>query len=179
MELYNTELSVYEVGLSQTPDIFIGQYNRQLECLYACLNAAKRWIDTFLEILPAQYVGFSMLTYAGLARCFMGFYSLSVFENSEWDRELVRDTMDVSVFLDVTEKKFAQVKEAAGLDVGGSTDVDRFTVLASKIRLIKMWDAIPASSMAPLNTALEEDMTGFSMLLDDDWLNYLFSPWNK
>ena len=179
MELYNTELTIYEVGLSQAPDIFSGQYNRRFECLHACLNAAKRWIDTFLQILPAQYVGFSMLTYVSLIRCFMGFYRLSIFEHPEWDRKLVQETMDIFVFLDETEKKFTLVKEAAGLDANGSTDADCFTILASRIRLLKMWDTMPAtSSMAHLNTALGEEMADFSTL-DDDWLNYLFSPWNK
>ena len=41
MELYDTELRIHEVGLSQSPDVFCGQDNLRLECLYACFNAAK------------------------------------------------------------------------------------------------------------------------------------------
>jgi hypothetical protein len=181
MELYNTELSIYEIGLSQAPDIFSGQYNRRLECLCACLNATKSWVDIFLGILPAQYVGFSALIYSNMVRCFISIYRLSTFEHPEWDRGLVRENLDVSLFLDKAEKNFTQVKEAAGLDLCGSEDIDSFNIMASKIRVIKMlWDATTVSTMASNGVAPSDEMGDFPMeFLEDDWLRDLLGPWNE
>jgi hypothetical protein len=172
MELYNTELSIHEIGLSQAPDIFSGQYNRQLECLCACLNATKSWVDVFLSILPAQYVGFSASIYLNLIHCFVGIYRLSTFEHPEWDRGLVRENLDVSLFLEKAEGNFSQVKEAAGLDLDGSEDIDTFNIMASKTRVIKMWwEATNPSTMGSLGIASGDEMGEFPMeCLDDNWL---------
>ena len=110
-----------------------------------------------------------------MIRSFIGIYRLSTFEHPEWDRGLVRENLDVSSFLEEAEKNFTQVKEAAGLDVGGSEDNDSFNIMASKIRIIKMsWDATTVSTMAPLGIAPSDEMGDFSMeFLDDDWLRDL------
>jgi hypothetical protein len=180
MELYIAELSIHEIGLSQAPYNFSSQYNQRLECLCACLNAAKSGVDIFLSILPAQYVGFSASIYSNLARCFIGIYRLSTFEHPEWDQGLVRENLDVSLFLEEAEKNFTQVKEAAGLDLGGSEDIDVFNIMASKFRTVKMfWDATTVSTMAPLSIAPSDGMGDFPMeFLDDDWLRDLLGPWS-
>jgi hypothetical protein len=41
-------------------------------------------------------------------------------------------------FLEECEKNFARVKEEAGLDIGGSEDVDSFSRMASVVRAVKM-----------------------------------------
>ncbi|KAK9257993.1 hypothetical protein V1519DRAFT_455882, partial [Lipomyces tetrasporus] len=180
MELYNTELNIHEIGLLQAPNSLRGQHNWLLECLFAYLNATKSWIDIFLSILPAQYVGFSAAIYTNMAHCFIGIYRLSTFEHPEWDRGLVRENLDVSLFLEQVEKNFAQVKEAAGLDLGGSEDIDSFNNFASRIKIIKMWwNARTVSTMAPHDTASGDVMGDFPMeFLDDDWLRDLLGPWN-
>src|ERR1700753_1547419 len=122
MELYDTELRIYEIGLSQPPDVFSDCYNRRLECLCACLNAAKSWAEVFLSIPPAQYLGFSTSTYINLIHCFIGIYRLSTFEHPEWDRSIVQENLDVGSFSEQVERNFSQVKEVAGIDLDGSED---------------------------------------------------------
>lgn len=181
MELYNTELSIHEIGLSQAPDIFSGQDNRRLECLCTCLNAAKSWFDVFLSIPPAQYVGFSVSIYQNLFHCFMALYRLSTFDLPEWDRGLVRETLDASLLLETAERNLAQVKEVTGLDLDGSEDLDIFSILASKTRVIKMWwEATNVSTMSSLGIASGDEMGNFPVdFLDDDWLRDVLGPWNK
>lgn len=181
MELYVTETSIHDIGLSVVPGIFIGQYNRRLECLCACLNAAKTWVDTFLSIPPAQYVAFSSSVYSNMARCFITIYRLTTFENPEWDRRIVRESLNISLFLDKAEQNFARVAEAAGLDVGGLEDPDFFTLMASKLRILKTTcDVAAGFIMASYNTPLADGVGDFSMeALDDDWLRDLLGPWNE
>jgi hypothetical protein len=178
MELYDAELRIHEIGLSQAPDIFSGQYNRRLECLCACLNAAKSWVEVFLSIPPAQYVGFSTSTYVNLMRCVVCIYRLATFEHPEWDRGLVQENLDVSLFMETMERNFSQVKEAAGLDLNGSEDMDTFSMVAARTRGIKMWwDATTAPSMGSLDVASGAEIGDFPMeFLDDEWLRDVLGP---
>ncbi|KAK9328779.1 hypothetical protein V1520DRAFT_345197 [Lipomyces starkeyi] len=183
MEFYMTEFSIYEVGLSQAPDTFSGPDNRRIECLWVCLNAIKSWIDVFLSITPAQYVGFSSLIYSNMTHCLVGMCRLSMFEHVEWDRALFREHLDVVSILEKTEKNFASVKDEAGLDIGGSEDTDFFSSMASKIRVLKgSWDYTSASTMTstgmPSNDEL--DLPDFPMeFSDEDWLRNVLGPWNQ
>ncbi|KAK9342228.1 hypothetical protein V1522DRAFT_416800 [Lipomyces starkeyi] len=183
MEFYMTEFSIYEVGLSQAPDTFSGLDNRRIECVWLCLNAIKSWIDVFLSITPAQYVGFSSLIYSNMIHCFVGMCRLSMFEHVEWDRALFREHLDVLSILEKTEKNFASVKDEAGLDIGGSEDTDSFSSMASRIRVLKgSWDYTGASTMTstgmPSNDEL--DLPDFPMeFSDEDWLRNVLGPWNE
>lgn len=181
MELHTTELSIYEIGLSPAPDTFSGQNHRRLECLYACLNATKSWVDVFLSIPSADFLGFSIFSYTGFVRCVVGMYRLSTFDHPEWDRTIAREKMDVLGFLEEVERRFSQVKDTAGLIVSNSENTQTFDTLASKVRALRLsWDGPTAPTLAPLNALMVDDTGDFPMsLLDDDWLSYLVGPANE
>ncbi|KAH8801793.1 hypothetical protein F5884DRAFT_847663 [Xylogone sp. PMI_703] len=184
MELYTTELTVYEIGISQDPNIFSGQYNMRIECLYACLNSIKSWIDIFLCIPPEQYVGFSASVYVNLFRCLVDIYRLSSFEHPEWDRRLVKEKLDVLSILEGIEQNFLRVKEAAALTPIGSDDNDIFGVMASKARVIRTWwEATIAdiSTVEPPDLASGDNMMGdlYSEFLDNEWLRDTLGSWNR
>ena len=67
----------------------------------------------------------------------------------------------------------------AGLDLGGSKDIDFFNVMASKIRAIKSsWNATTASTVSSNTEVTTHGMGDFPMEpLDEDWLRNLFVPW--
>lgn len=82
----------------------------------------------------------------------------------------MREILDVSSVIEQTERNFAQVKEAAGLDRGGSQDCDFFSIMASRLRSIKVsWDALGASTDAPLSTSLLDDLGDFPTEFLDTW----------
>ena len=99
----------------------------------------------------------------------------------EWDRRIILESLNISSFVDQTERNFTQVTEAAGLDIGGSEGADFFTVMASKLRLLKTsCDATAGFIAASYNTPLSDGMADFSQeILDDDWLRDLLGPWNE
>jgi hypothetical protein len=182
MELYTTELAIYEIGLSQTPDIFSGQLNRRIECLWGCLNAIKYWIDVFLSITPSQYVGFSALIYSNMTHCIVGMYRLSTFEHLEWDQALVGEHLDVMSFLEECEKNFERVKEEAGLDITGSEDVDSFSRIASVIRAIRMSWGGPTNASIITSTGMSSNNELYDFPIDfsdEDWLKDLLGSWNE
>lgn len=70
-------------------------------------------------------------------------------EQSGWDRDFVNSTVDVSFFLQELEKKYAQVREAVGIDTDNSGGSDYFTIKASKLRSMKAsWDALTLTAIA-------------------------------
>jgi hypothetical protein len=181
MELHSTELGVHELGLSQSPDAFLGQQGLRVDCLWACVQAVKSWMNIFLSLLPIDYIGFSPLTYFGMAHCFTCMYRLSVFEHAEWDRGLVRTQFDIVSFSEIVEQNFSKVKIPAGLDSDGSDDLDTFTIMASKIsRVRSAWDPNKVASTAAEGTLGHDNSFDFSLeLSDEDWLKDLIGPWSQ
>lgn len=171
MELYNTEITIYEVGLSQALDIFSSQHNRRFECLCACLNATKSLLDAFFSIPPAQLFGSSASLYINLAHCFVCLTRLAVFDHPEWDRSLVQENLNISLVLDNVERHLSRVKEEACLDIYDSPGTDAFTTMASAIGAVRTrWEATIASATNALGAASRGDINSFPIeFLEDDW----------
>jgi len=177
MELYMIELGIYDVGFSQAPDRFSGGSNQRLECLCACLHATKSWVEIFLRIPPVQYVGLSVSFYKNSGRCFMAMYRLLTFDHTDWDRELARETLDSSSFLDQVEKNFSLVKDAAGPDLEGSDHVDPFSFKSSHIRTARISLEAAIGLYKSTSTAQSGETSGFPMeKFDNEWLRDLFDP---
>jgi hypothetical protein len=176
MEMHATKLCIYAVGLSQAPGVFEGQQNRRIECLWNCLNALQSWIEVFRTIPPAEYFGFSWLSYANMLFTFVGMYRLSAFEHPEWDRSLFQAHIDLSSYLEESANNFAQVKKAVGLDAGASDEMDTFTILANRLRHVKRtWDAMNATAMSTMGSPSSDKLYPYPMdFTDDEWLRDLF-----
>ena len=90
----------------------------------------------------------------------------------------MQETLDVSMFLETTERSLLLVKEAAGLDRDGSDDVDIFSVFAARVRVFKMWWAA-TNFDAAAGTLEGEEMVDLNMeFLDDEWMRDMLGPWN-
>ncbi|KAK4937644.1 hypothetical protein LTR10_021790 [Elasticomyces elasticus] len=183
MELYMTDFSIHEVGLSQGAGILDWSENQRIECLWSCLNALKSWLEVYSGIPLAHYPGFSTMLYSNMIRCLIGLYRLAIFEHAGWDRSLIRNHIDIPLFLEQSEKNFAAVKDVVGLDIGGSDDTDFFTLMAARIRVIRgIWDLTGSSAMPSLAVPSADDLDLPDLpkeFSDDDWLrNFLMSPWS-
>jgi hypothetical protein len=178
MEIHDTSLRIHEISLSNSSDIFSADSNQRLNSLYACLNAASSWALIFLTISPAEYVGLPTTTFAQFLHLFVSMYRLATFEDPSWDRQLVQETLDVSMLLETTERNLLLVKEAAGLDRDGSDDVDIFSVFATKVRVLQKWWA--ATNVATASGTLEREVIIDSNMefLDDEWLRDMLWPLN-
>ena len=83
---------------------------------------------------------------------------------------MVRESLDVSLILEETQKNFAQVKEAAGLDRGFSQDSDFFSIMASRLRSMKVsWDAMTTSTTASFSTPSLDELDDFPTEFLDIW----------
>ena len=93
--LYYAELSINEMALSRAALTFDNPGFQRLENLCACLAAAKSWMDIFLKFPPLEYARLSFTFWVQLMRCVVVLYKLSTLDDPAWDRQLVRDTIDL------------------------------------------------------------------------------------
>ena len=179
MEIHDTTLQIHEISLSHSSEMFGPNSNQRIESLYACLNTASSWVSIFLAIQPAQYVGLPTSTFAQFVHLFVTIYRLATFEDPSWDRQLVRETIDVTNFLEVTERNFLLVKDAAGLDKNGSDDVDIFSIFAVRIKAFKKWWA-GTNLDSSAGTLEGEETADLNMeFLDEEWLKDMLGSWNE
>jgi len=84
-------------------------------------------------------------------------------------------------FLKNTEHNFTLVKEAAALDPDGSVNNDVFSIVASKVHVIRMWwESVNAATVASLGIVTGDGMGDFPIeYLDDNWLKDVFGVWNE
>lgn len=181
VELHALEFSVYEIGLSQMPDLFLDHPNKRVECLWACVNALKSWINLCLRIPIVEYHGFSAMMYANLSCYFVGVYRLATFEHSEWDRTIPEETLQVSLFLGEFQRNFSLVKDAVGLDLYGSTEIDFFTKMSGKLGIIKKnWDTVTENLTGSNGTIPNFELDDVPMdFSDENWLRDLLETWNE
>ncbi|KAJ5593833.1 C6 transcription factor [Penicillium hispanicum] len=106
-----------------------------LECLSRSLYAAKSWLDVFYTIPPAAYVGFPFFLWFQLVRCIVILKHLSTFEDPAWDRQAVRNTVDMLTLLEWMAEK----AELASREVGEQSDDDLFQRVSRMLRLSQGW----------------------------------------
>ncbi|KFY36890.1 hypothetical protein V494_04944 [Pseudogymnoascus sp. VKM F-4513 (FW-928)] len=92
--------------------------------LWTCLEATKSWFALFVsaDILPlSSYAEMPMALMAQMAHFIVALYRLSTFEcpGVSWDRQLVRQEVDLGVMINVLTEKWGNVPAAAGLDTSG------------------------------------------------------------
>ncbi|KAF7916578.1 uncharacterized protein EAE98_010587 [Botrytis deweyae] len=140
MHLYNTELTIHEVALSKEPHADMPDSQR-LESLCICFQSVKSWFELYFSTPCRDHTSFSFPIYTHMAHCMVALYRLSVFEDPQWDVQLVRQQLDLSLVLDQIIKIWENVKGEAGLDAGviKVDDVDIYTSNAKRIGLIKTW----------------------------------------
>ncbi|KAB8301529.1 hypothetical protein EYC80_003377 [Monilinia laxa] len=140
MHLYNTELTIHELSLSKEPVSDMTGFQR-LESLCICFQSVKSWFDLYFSLPFKEHTSFVFPIYTHLAHCIVALYRLSVFEDPQWDVQLVRQQLDFSAILDRIIKTWENVRDAAGLDEGMTKvdDFDIYTTNSKRIALIKTW----------------------------------------
>jgi hypothetical protein len=109
--IFNTELSINEMGISKTPPSVSSPGFQRLEPLYACLNSIKSWFDIFFEFPLSAYIGISFPFFAQLGHCVVALYRLSTLEDPGWDKDLLRQTADLLQILDRIIDNIRRVKD--------------------------------------------------------------------
>lgn len=166
---------MHELALSKAPIVSNSPGFQQLDSLFACLHATKKWFDLFLSLPHASYVGFSISIFTQQAQCIMTLFRLLTFDDSIWDRGLARDLANLALILEQIIQKLTQVKVVASLDHGESQAKDIFSGTARTLESIKTWWDSRSAAELTNNTGLNETLNGtFLDFQDDMWLKDIF-----
>ena len=169
LEQHHTIFSVYEIAFSQHSDLLP---NQRLKALYACLQSAKLWISTILNIPVMEYPSFTSSTYAQMTGWFVVIWRLSTCDFPEWDRTLVKESIDVSACLDSMAGRFTEVR--AGIRVNADYEEQAtagfFALMAARTKNLKeMWDAVNEPSAGVYDAASLEGLTDLSSYFLENW----------
>lgn len=177
--------------------------------LWTCLDATKSWFALFVsaDILPlSSYAEMPMAFMAQMAHFIVALYRLSTFEcpGVSWDRQLVRQEIDLGVMINVLTEKWGRVPAAAGLDTSGPGVHNIWRLTNRMLKKVGSWWEIkvvaPAAAAAAAadaesgcgqdltmghgNSGGDEGLQGFDIdfgatnnmdLLDDVWMRDLLA----
>lgn len=175
LHLYSTEIKVHELALSKATIISNSPGFQQLDSLFVCLHATKKWFDLFLSLPHDSFVGFSISLFTQLAQCIITLFRLLTFDDSIWDRGLARETANLTLILEQVVQKLTQVKAVARLDHGDLEGKDIFSGTARTLESIKVWWDSRLAAESTNNTGLNETLTEpFLDFQDDMWLTDTF-----
>ncbi|KAL4863406.1 hypothetical protein BDV12DRAFT_202130 [Aspergillus spectabilis] len=142
LELHHTSATIHQLGFNPADLPFSIHANHRFACIYACMEAVKAWINSFLAIAPGAYIGLSTLTHNAMMRCLLNICRLAICEHLEWDSSLLHESINVPLALEETGKQFAHAREAAGME-GAQAGLDMHALMAERVRGMKsFWEAM-------------------------------------
>ena len=107
----------------------------RLECLWRSVEAIKLWLDAFYRIPPSECVGLPFHFWSQVIRCTTILKYLSTLEDPAWDRQAVRNRVNLLSVLDWMTKKLDLISREAGLQ---SND-DLFKLLSKLLSGSRVW----------------------------------------
>lgn len=120
--------------------------------------AIKSWLDIFSSLPPSSYVGWPFHLKVHGLRCLVALYKLSTYEDPAWDREAVRNTVDLLLAMDQMVDRMEQVNDGSDPDQDG---------LAPICRMLRGFRAFFAVRMGP---AEDPPHSHDGMMTDNDLL---------
>jgi hypothetical protein len=159
LHVHNAILTLHEYSLSinRSKSISADSSNQlqRLESLWTCLSSTKAWLTTFfsLESFPlASYPLISTAIFSQLAHCLVALFRLNTFESPDvpWDRQKVKQELDLKDILKLWIERWEQVPAATGLVTsmmsGEEDDIWSFT--REKILAISSWYELKLAAMS-------------------------------
>ena len=116
------------------------------------MRAAKASIDSYLAIKPDQYAGMNMSLMMLFGQSVQFLYRLSILEDSGWDRDLARQTVDTVRCLEQGAERLEAASELAVLVDNGPAQ-KLFSRAASGLRSsIPIWRTALEQPVQPIAT---------------------------
>lgn len=115
MYLYNAEivineLSIGDPAIAHSPDL------HRLDSLYTSLRATKGWLDVWLELEGEEYLQLSCVIFFQFTRAIVNLYKLTILEDPQWSKSMVRDTANILEYLNKNEAVIRKCPEYITFD---------------------------------------------------------------
>jgi uncharacterized membrane protein len=204
MLLHSTECQVHTLGLFTEQGII--PESIRINSMYSCAKAAKSFYDSFFAISPLEVAGLPFAAYVEMSHMQAALYRLTTVEDQAWDKEILRNTVDLLYLLDKTIELFYRVDEVYAVRTDDQ-DGSLFTKGAKILRNLRnSWEPVlapylrdaalptPNSQCPMVNTTLNAiddtavsagglvvdgvgDPTAAMDLTDITWMSDIFGPW--
>ncbi|KAI0378161.1 hypothetical protein F5Y04DRAFT_262545 [Hypomontagnella monticulosa] len=155
--LYAAELSIADMGLwninpwvtsnpARPPTVGgsgSGIDLGKLDAYYASLQASKASLENYLSFTIAEYacISFSLTLHFG--RAAQTIYRLLLVDDPDWDRNIVKSSVDLMSIMERTADNYMRVPQVCGIETSDDIDnMDYYTRAANALRAtIPMWSA--------------------------------------
>ncbi|KAM0664172.1 hypothetical protein ACQRIU_006755 [Beauveria bassiana] len=190
--LVSTECQIHAIGLFSNHRI---PETQSVESMYQCLVCIRAFYDAFFSIPLGDIAGLPLHTYVALSTMQVMLYRLTISDNPNWDKEVVRQTADVMDIVDRTIELFEKVASVYPMrdqQVQGNL----FQKGAKQMRNLRaMWQPIVSKHFGTMPTPTSQHnsasraATEQPMLLDTmvdgepidfndmSWMADIFGPW--
>ncbi|KAI1774290.1 hypothetical protein F4818DRAFT_79026 [Hypoxylon cercidicola] len=115
----------------------------KIDAYYASLQASKALLENYLRFSPAQYlyIPFSVTLHFG--RAAQTVYRLLVVDDPDWDRAIVKNSIDLMAVMEQTAANYQEVHRVCGLETTDDPETtDYYTKAANALRAtIPAWMA--------------------------------------
>ncbi|KAL5349195.1 hypothetical protein ACLOAV_005483 [Pseudogymnoascus australis] len=107
----------------------------RLKCLWGSVESIKSWLDNFYNLAPADLVGLPFHFWSQMILCITILKYLSVLDDPAWNRQEVRNTVDLLATVDAMIQKLDQVCAEANLQCDDSL----FNLLSKLLDKCRVW----------------------------------------
>ncbi|OTA98461.1 hypothetical protein M426DRAFT_325964 [Hypoxylon sp. CI-4A] len=171
----------------------------KIDAYYASLSASKASVENFLSFAPADYMSLSFSLTLHFGRAAQTLYRLMVVDDPEWDRGVVKRSIDLMASMRRVADLFLAVPRVCGFETGDDDEsMDYYTKASNALRAtIPSWCStleqmgVPVvgggGGDAPANPAAAAEqifppgsiITEFTTMdwLDDPWLTEMMKAW--
>ncbi|KAM3564141.1 hypothetical protein MY1884_000883 [Beauveria asiatica] len=190
--LVSTECQIHAIGLFSNQRI---PETQSVASMYQCLVCIRAFYDAFFSIPLGDIAGLPLHTYVALSTMQVMLYRLTISDNPNWDKDVVRQTADVMDIVDRTIELFEKVASVYPMrdqHVQGNL----FQKGAKQMRNLRaMWQPIVSKHFSTMPTPTSQHnsasraATEQPMLLDTmvdgepidfndmSWMADIFGPW--
>ncbi|KAK6951651.1 hypothetical protein Daesc_006174 [Daldinia eschscholtzii] len=172
----------------------------KMDAYYASLQASKACLENFLRFELSEYPAISLSITLHFGRAAQTLYRLMVVDDPEWDRSIVKNTIDMMAALEQAANNFTQVSNVCGLENSSDPDnMDYYTRAGLALRsTIPAWSstleqvnlgagvgsAVPegtgvaatAATSYQVQAQVLPELTSLEWL-DDPWLSDMLRSW--
>ncbi|KFX86201.1 hypothetical protein O988_09718, partial [Pseudogymnoascus sp. VKM F-3808] len=107
----------------------------RLKCLWGSVESIKSWLDNFYNIAPADLVGLPFHFWSQMILCITILKYLSVLDDPAWNRQDVRNAVDILATIDCMVQKL----DLACVEANLQCDDSLFSLLSKLLVKCRVW----------------------------------------
>lgn len=110
---------------------------QRYEAIEGCISAIQGWFDRHFSIPSYVYIGMTFTYWWSMAHCLLTLSKISTLNEPGWNREAVRNRIDLLAVLDQLGIRFDEVSAQLQLETGPTVEEDPFSKFAKLVRTMK------------------------------------------